>query len=852
MAPGSCPGPSSPSSASASSSSFPLPVPDSFSNVTTYAYHPLRDWLTEVHHPDGSVPRYEHDIAGRQVAVIDPLNRRTEFDHDALGRVTLQRRFLDGRSLERHFEFDGNGNRTKAIDEVGRETNFEFDELNRLTATVQPSPDGVAPRPVTRRQYDAGGNLTRYVNANGSSWAYQHDALGRVVGETDPLGHVTAYEHDIVGNVVKKTDPKGQVTTLQYDALNRLTRVDYADGEWATVAYDAGDNRTQIAGSGGVTLQQTFDELDRVRTIANGALQRNLEYTYTPNGNRQSFSVANTIDGTQQVTTYEWDEMNRVSRILPWTGDVISYGYGLDGRRGEVELPNGLHLSHSYDDLGRLIEMNYTHPMTGNVAFFRYTLDDAGNRATMTDSEGLTNYQYDNLDRLIQAAYPDGTWERFAMDAVGNRLRHEDAEGVTDYVLDAGDRLLSTTGAKPATHAWDENGNMVSRSDVQGTTRYVWNARDRLARVELAGGGTNEYRYYPLSDMRVSLTDRMGVEQRFVLDGPNVAQELDAFNATSAAYIEGVGIDEHLARMVPGMKFAYLSDAISSVRRTIGEQGERLNEYAYTAYGANRQMNEVASNPYRYTGRYAFDANEYDYRSRCYLPQLARFLAVDPLSPLESTYNYVNSRPTISTDPLGLRLFVAGYDKELQQIKALLRHCLSKGEAIQYALRTQAVTNPDIAFFASLEQEILEITGNPSLSGAQLSGLVAASSVYYIIAVNEDGATTPLPENILMDTKAYGGGVFSRADPNLLRIYFNVDPKACPEPVDVTMPDGSVMKEFPPSYIRLSHEIGHAYDYERGSRYTAGDDWKGENYAIETENALREDRGFLLRVLKKK
>jgi YD repeat-containing protein len=108
----------------------------------------------------------------------------------------VQRRFLDGRPLERRFEFDANGNRTKAVDETGREMRFEYDELNRLVATTQPSPDGVAPNPVTRREFDASGNLTRYVNANGSAWTYVHDALGRVVRETDPLGHATTYEHE--------------------------------------------------------------------------------------------------------------------------------------------------------------------------------------------------------------------------------------------------------------------------------------------------------------------------------------------------------------------------------------------------------------------------------------------------------------------------------------------------------------------------------------------------------------------------------------------------------------------------------------------------------------------------------
>jgi YD repeat-containing protein len=587
---------------------------DSEGNRTRIVYDNLRDWVNAIYHPDGSVTQFEHNIHGQQTAIIDAAGRRTEFEYDILGRQILRRRFLSGQPLVTRYEFDANGNQTKVIDESGRETVSIYNELNQLTATFLPSPDGVTPGPVTLREYDSEGNLTKLTKANGSEWKFFYDSLSRMVWEEDPLGNRKTYEHDINGNVTKKTDAKGQVTTYQYDLLSRLIRVDYADGEWSEMAYDSSGNRTNLTGSSGISISSTFDTLNRVKTIENSALKRKISYSYTSNSQRATMTVDNLINGEQNKTSYFWDSMGRVNQIVAPTNDLITYDYNLDGSRSTVSLPNNLTLNHTYDSLGRLTGMEYRNGNSQQIAFFNYTLDNADNRTTQTDVEGISQYEYDRLDRLVEANYPDGTWERFTMNVAGNRTRHEDNLGVTNYDYDIGDRLLSTSGASPSTYTWDLNGNMLEKETPDGLTSYIYSARDKLKKVVLPDDQINLYSYYPDSDLRFSTTDANNVTKKFFYEGSNVIEELDNYHGTTASYIEGLGIDQHIAKVAGGNVYAYISDPLGTVRNIIDYSGQILNSYDYKAYGEIRNRAEAVNNDYLYTGRrWNEDTKDYYY-----------------------------------------------------------------------------------------------------------------------------------------------------------------------------------------------------------------------------------------------
>ena len=187
-----------------------------------------------------------------------------------------------------------------------------------------------------------------------------------------------------------------------------------------------------------------------------------------------------------------------------------------------------------------------------------------------------------------------------------------------------------------------------------GITSYFYSARDKMIRVVLDDDSELNYSYYPESDLRFSTIDTSGIKQRFLYEGQNVVEEMDAYNGELVSYLEGMGIDQHLARVANGDTLAYVTDALGTVRNVVDASGVALNSYTFKAYGETREKTEAADNSYLYTGRrLEADTGDYYYRARYYLPQQGIFGAVDRYVPDEMTFAYAGGNPVMMVDPSG-------------------------------------------------------------------------------------------------------------------------------------------------------------------------------------------------------
>ena len=110
----------------------------------------------------------------------------------------------------------------------------------------------------------------------------------------------------------------------------------------------------------------------------------------------------------------------------------------------------------------------------------------------------------------------------------------------------------------------------------------------------------------------------------------------------------------------------YLHDALGSVVALTDAAGAVVEQYTYDPYGptyiedpatGGRRDASAYGNPFAWTGqRYDAGVNLYHFLFRSYSPRLGRWLQRDPLGYIDgvSLYQYVGSRPTFFTDPLGL------------------------------------------------------------------------------------------------------------------------------------------------------------------------------------------------------
>jgi YD repeat-containing protein len=156
-----------------------------------------------------------------------------------------------------------------------------------------------------------------------------------------------------------------------------------------------------------------------------------------------------------------------------------------------------------------------------------FTYTPSGQRAGMQDASGSTTYSYDNRDRLLSKATPQGTLS-YSYDAAGNltRIQSNHAGGAAmDYSYDARNRLATVTDAegRVTTYSYDAVGNLAGFLYPNGVqTTYTYNPLNRLTNVTGARGATTlaELHLHPraVRQPRTAVTEASGRRVDYTYD----------------------------------------------------------------------------------------------------------------------------------------------------------------------------------------------------------------------------------------------------------------------------------------------------------------------------------------------
>ena len=314
----------------------------------------------------------EHALA----SITNPDGSHQYAQYDAQGR--LSRVANDGDAEWVTFAY--NLGQVTATDKSGSTTLTRQDDLGQLRQTV----DGLS-RSVWQER-DAEGNLTAVVSPGGLRSTLGYDALGNLDWFRLPGGSRTDLNYGpIPSRLLAVQDPAGHTQDMAYDSAGNLTVHSYPDGSRETYAYDARGNLTEFVNRAGRAIRLTYNAQDLVtrKTYEDGA---HIDYVYDAHRNVTAATLTPAA-GAVQMTSFQYDAGDRLTRITYPNGRYVGYAYDAGGRLSQVSTPEGALLSYGYDAAGRLAHVG--NPANPAQPFATYTYNAAGQVSRIDYGNGV-------------------------------------------------------------------------------------------------------------------------------------------------------------------------------------------------------------------------------------------------------------------------------------------------------------------------------------------------------------------------------------------------------------------------------------------------------------------------------
>lgn len=489
---------------------------DAAGRVTTF-----QDWA-------GRKVQYQYDEGGRLAGVTDLLGRVTQYQYDSLNRLTG---IIDpaGQNVLA-LKYNELNKVTAQTDALGRTINMAYDENNRtLTAS-----DGATQNKFI---YDDKARMVEEVDALGKSTKYTYGTWRAPETVTDKRGNVKRYQYDARGNTTKVTTPDGLSADTAYNSTDLPTQITdnhYSPGRVITFTYDGKFNVTQQSVDS-ASNQFTYDQYGQLAQ-ATQPLGQKTTYQYNSFGQPTAVTDAlgnktlyeydatgfliKQIDPAGTVTTFTHDSLGKILTAKDAIG-TTTYIYDNLDRLTRVMLPDGTSAQYNYNTAGQITKVTDSK---GSVT--TYTYDARGNLVTRKNAAGKEyKSEYDALSRLTKALTPLGKATQAAYDAAGNVTQATDPAGqATIQQFDALNRSTKSTLADQSavTRTYDGRGNLTQASDPSGNVSLIYDQFDRLTKSTDPFGNAVQYAY-DASGRRTSLTYPSGQKVNY---GYNANDEL--------------------------------------------------------------------------------------------------------------------------------------------------------------------------------------------------------------------------------------------------------------------------------------------------------------------------------------
>lgn len=458
---------------------------------------------------------FQFSYSGSTVTETRPDGAVRTLEHDAEGRLL---RDTDGAGGVASYSYDDWGRIIAATDRAGRTTRYEYElESGMVTRVIEPgeritesiiearnSAEGLPLYYVTRRShtgslteyfdYDPLGNLTSYRQGTDVTWTFTYDESGRRLSMINPLGGQTIYEYNNRGRLHSVTEVAAEpgetdkTTTYRYDIYQRPTRVEYPDGSMRTTTWD-GWRIASVEDQDGPSRYLSYTPAGQVQSVSDSDGLR-VSFSYDEGGRLTSQAEGDGGSTTGAATSFDYDDLNRVTQTATATGNTNTYShdsadrvttrtdangrdwdytYRPDGKVETLAPPEGEPLSVDTTTDPRGLDVNVAQG--GETASVRH--DDEGRVSAIVDQQQrTTSIGRDSRGFMTNVAITAVNWAiAMARDPLGNIIELSHAAGGAWH------------------YGYGSQGRLRTAADPLGReTRVDYDALNRIDRVVFDDG----------------------------------------------------------------------------------------------------------------------------------------------------------------------------------------------------------------------------------------------------------------------------------------------------------------------------------------------------------------------------
>lgn len=509
--------------------------------------------------------------------------------------------------------YNAEGQVTLLVAADGTRTSYIYDNDGRLLSTTVRPVTGQGTATVTSVTYDANGDVVTSKDANGYATHYTYDSLGQLIQKTDAAGNSTWYFYDADGHLTYElqgmaaggvANAVASVTAYQYDAFGEaISKHAYVE-QLGLIGYPSGPSSI---------IDPSIATLADIATAV-AALPQPVDPTDVDNVIRATYNndgqVATTTDGDGYKTVYYYDAF----------GDLVETVRQVSGPGSALTAANETVTRYGYDTRGeRTVEIDGYGSAAASIS--RVAYDAFGRVAQTIDANGASIlYTYDNLGRQVtasqvvqgvtrttQTAYDAFDRVTTQTDALGNVTQYQ-------YVLATHTTITTSPEGVVLTVTKDAYGNTVSVADSGGNTvSYTYDRDGNLLTTTDATGQVSTNKYNALDEL-VSTTSATGLLVTYSYDaaGRMLLRRVDPNGLNQVTRYSYDGEGRQLTVTDPmGVTTSYAYDADGNVLTQTQKAGALSQVTSFTYDGEGNVLtatvgvgtNEAVTTVYTYDAK---------------------------------------------------------------------------------------------------------------------------------------------------------------------------------------------------------------------------------------------------------